>query len=413
MSRVSLALENLRGFVILMVLAFHSFMAYMASQPLFPTSFDSPPYDWQAHPIIDSNRWWGFDLFGAFQFLHLMQLMFFLSGLFVWSSLVRKGAATFLIDRVLRLGVPFTVGVFLLMPLAYFPVYRVSSIDPSASGFWSQWIALPFWPSGPIWFLWFVLALNVAAATIYWLVPRSKQLVDRLSDFASNHPERFFISLVTASALTYLPLARFFEPWQWIAFGPFAIQPSLAPQYAVYFLAGLAVGAGGIDRGFLRSDGMVARRWVAWLVGVVAAFLLWAVPAALIEKSQLALPVLGITRELGFVLFALSACFASIAFFLRFATRRRIFWSISENAYGIYLFHYVFVIWMQYSLLQFPIPAIVKGAIVLGATLVLSWAAAVSVSSVPVGARLMRGEQRTLMGRGSLAGCTRETQGLK
>lgn len=403
MSRVNLALGNLRGFVILMVLAFHSFMAYIAWQPLSPTPFDSPPYEWQAHPIIDSNRWWGFDLFGAFQFLHLMQLMFFLSGLFVWSSLVRKGAATFLIDRVIRLGVPFAVGVILLMPLAYFPAYSVRSVDPSWSGFWSHWISLPFWPSGPTWFLWFILVLNVSTGGIYWLAPRSKQFMVHLSDFAGRYPERFFISLVAASALIYLPLARLFEPWQWIAFGPFAIQPSLAPQYAVYFLAGLTVGAGGIDRGFLGSDGMLAQRWVAWLVSAVVAFLLWVVPAALIEKGQLALPVLGIARELGVVLFAASACFASIAFFLRFATLGRIFWSISENAYGIYLFHYVFVIWMQYSLLRFPIPAIVKGAIVLCATVVLSWAVAVSVSSVPVGARLMRGEQRTSMGWGGRA----------
>lgn len=286
----------------------------------FVDIFDSPPYEWQAHPIIDSNRWWGFDLFGAFQFLHLMQLMFFLSGLFVWSSLVRKGAATFLIDRVIRLGVPFAVGVILLMPLAYFPAYSVRSVDPSWSGFWSHWISLPFWPSGPTWFLWFILVLNVSTGGIYWLAPRSKQFMVHLSDFAGRYPERFFISLVAASALIYLPLARLFEPWQWIAFGPFAIQPSLAPQYAVYFLAGLTVGAGGIDRGFLGSDGMLAQRWVAWLVGAVAAFLLWVVPAALIEKGQLALPVLGIARELGVVLFAASACFASIAFFLRFAT---------------------------------------------------------------------------------------------
>src|SRR5262245_10613947 len=175
MSRVSLALDNLRGFIILMVLAFHSFMAYMASLPLSPSPFDAPPYDWQAHPIIDNKRWLGFDLFGAFQFLHLMQLMFFLSGLFVWPSLVRKGTTPFLRDRLLRLGVPFVVGVFLLMPLAYFPVYRLRSDDPSWSVFWSQWIALPFWPSGPIWFLWFVLVLNIMAAALYSFAPRTKE----------------------------------------------------------------------------------------------------------------------------------------------------------------------------------------------------------------------------------------------
>ena len=95
MSRVGLALDNLRGFVILMVLAFHSFMAYMASQPLSPSPFDASPYNWQAHPIIDSDRWWGFDLFGAFQFLHLMQLMFFLSGLFIWPSLHAQGGSQY------------------------------------------------------------------------------------------------------------------------------------------------------------------------------------------------------------------------------------------------------------------------------------------------------------------------------
>jgi hypothetical protein len=382
-----------------MVLAFHSFMAYMASGPSSPSPFDDPPYAWRAHPIVDSDRWLGFDVFGAFQFLHLMQLMFFLSGLFVWPSLVRKGAATFLRDRVLRLGVPFVIGVFLLMPAAYFPAYRVSAVDPGWSGFWSHWIALPFRPNGPMWFLWFVLLLNVTASGICWLAPGSKALVGRLSAFAGGYPECFFIGLVIVSALIYFPLARFFEPWHWVAFGPFEIQPSLAPQYAVYFFSGLAVGAGGIDRGLLRSDGMLAQRWAAWLVGAFAAFLLWVVPAALIETGRAAASSMaGMARELGFVLFAASACFASVSLFLRFATtQRQIFRSVSENSYGIYLFHYVFVIWTQYSLLQVSMPAILKGAVVLTVTLALSWATSVGVASFAIGARLMRGERRLAM----------------
>jgi len=397
MSRASLAFENLRGFVISMVLAFHSFMAYMTFQPLSQSPFDSPPYDWQAHPIIDSNRWWGFDLFGAYQFLHLMQLMFFLSGLFVWPSLARKGVAAFLPDRIMRLGVPFIVGVFLLMPLAYFPAYCTSSDDPSWSGFWSHWFALPFWPSGPIWFLWFILVLNVTAASIYWLVPRSKELVGSLSVIASNYPRRVFVGFIITSALLYLPLARLFEPWQWFQLGPFALQPSLAPQYVIYFLAGLILGARGIDRGLLKSDGVFAQRWTIWLVGAFAAFLLWVVAAALIETGA-QIWFLGTLRELGLILFAAGACCATVAFFLHFARRRgQIFWKISENAYGIYLFHYVFVIWTQYSLLQIPMPAVIKGTIVLSVTLVLSWATAAGISSIPVGARVMRGERRTSM----------------
>jgi membrane-bound acyltransferase YfiQ involved in biofilm formation len=241
--------------------------------------------------------------------------------------------------------------------------------------------------------------LNVTASGICWLAPGSKALVGRLSAFAGGYPECFFIGLVIVSALIYFPLARFFEPWHWVAFGPFEIQPSLAPQYAVYFFSGLAVGAGGIDRGLLRSDGMLAQRWAAWLVGAFAAFLLWVVPAALIEMGRAAASSMaGIAREFGFVLFAASACFASAALFLRFAnTQRQIFRSVSENSYGIYLFHYVFVIWTQYWLLQISAPAIVKGAVVLGVTLALSWASSASLSSFAIGGRLLRGERRTAM----------------
>ena len=173
MSKSSLALSNLRGFVILLVVAFHSFLAYLGSQPASPASFDSPPYHWKAFPILDSERWFGFDIFCAFQYVYLMHLMFFLSGLFVWSSLQRKGAMRFLYNRALRLGLPFVLGVYLLMPVAHYPVYRVTAVDPSWSAFWAHWTALPFWASGQLWFLWQLLALNAVAAGLFAVVPKA------------------------------------------------------------------------------------------------------------------------------------------------------------------------------------------------------------------------------------------------
>jgi glucans biosynthesis protein C len=77
MSKSSLALSNLRAFVILLVVAFHSVLAYLGSQPASLAPFDSPPYHWRAIPILDSERWFGFDLFCASQYVYLMHLMFF------------------------------------------------------------------------------------------------------------------------------------------------------------------------------------------------------------------------------------------------------------------------------------------------------------------------------------------------
>ena len=391
MSKTSLALHNLRGFAILNVLAFHSFIAYIDSQPASPLPFDSPPYGWTAHPIVDGHRWLGFDLICAFEFLCLMQLMFLLSGLFVWPSLRRKGARTFLYDRFLRVGVPFVLGVSVLMPLAYYPVYRVTAVDPSWSAFWSHWTALPFWPAGPLWFLWFLLVLNIAAAGMYWLAPRSGEFLARLSARSADDPGRFFIGLVAILALAYVPVAAVFTPWQWVNFGPFGFQPGPAAQYILFFFAGVGVGAYGLDRGLLASDGMLVRRWAFWLAGIPVSFVLWVIPTGLIVKGHgAALPGLQILADLGAVLFAASACFGMSAAFLRFAAARwPIFDAVSENAYGIYLFHYVFVIWTQYLLLGVALPAIAKGLIVFAVTVVLSWAASAALRRVPVAGRVI------------------------
>jgi hypothetical protein len=86
MFKINWPLKNLRGALLLLIVAFHAFSAYIVTQPATPPAFDSPPFDWRIFPIIDNERWFGFDLFCAFQFLYLMHFMFFLSGLFVWPA---------------------------------------------------------------------------------------------------------------------------------------------------------------------------------------------------------------------------------------------------------------------------------------------------------------------------------------
>jgi len=393
MNRTSLALSNLRAYAVLVVVAFHSSIAYLSSQPAAALPFDKPPFGWTVNPIVDADRWLGLDLFCASQFLYMMQLMFFLSGLFVWPSLQRKNWHAFLYDRFVRLGLPFALGVALLMPVAYYPVYRVTAVDPSWSAFWSHWIALPFWPSGPLWFLYCLFLLNVGAAALYWLAPRAVERVTRL--VAKTDPIRCFAVLVIVSLLAYFAFTDLAEPWHWVEYGPFAIQPAFAPQYAIYFLGGLVVGAGGLERGLLGPDGTLARHWGAWLGAAVVSFLVWISATAMVVKGH-ALPGLSIVSGIGLALYAASTCFAASAIFLRFTTARRpLLDAVSENAYGIYLFHYVFVLWMQYLLLGVDLPAIFKAVIVFGCTIVLSWAATAAVCSVPFGARMIRGQRRS------------------
>ena len=396
MSTTSLALGNLRAFVILIVLGFHSVLAYLDSLPAKQSRFDAPPYDWRSFPIIDGQRFFGFDLFCAWHDVYLMSLMFFISGLFVWPSLARKGSGTFLRDRLLRLGLPLVLAVYVLMPVALYPSYRVAAADPSIAEYWRQLLALPFWPCGPQWFLWQLLGLNFVAAGLHKIAPRVGGRFASFATWAAAHPGRFAVALLAASAVAYVPLALIYSPWTWFHFGPFHVQESRPLHYMVYFFAGLALGAHGLDRGLLDADGILARRWGLALGGAVAGFLLWILPTALImEYTDAPAPLaLQFVANLGFVASCAGGSAFVLALALRFARMRsRLLDSLSVNAYGMYLVHYVFVVWMQYALLGVALPALLKAAMVFAVTVLLSWGITAALGNIPLGSRLI-GAQR-------------------
>jgi hypothetical protein len=280
MSSSRRALVNLRAVVILIVLAFHSVLPYLASLPAITLPFDSAPYQWLAFPIIDSQRWFGFDLFCAWQDVGLMTLMFFLSGLFVPSSLASKGSWKFLSDRLLRIGLPMALAVIFLAPLAYYAAYRTTAVDPGPGAYLEHWLALPFWPCGPQWFLGELLAFNILAAAAYRFIPGWDRHLVRLAALADSNPVRFVAGLATISAVVYVPLMLAYSPFAWVNIGPISFQSSRPLHYLVYFLAGVAVGTYGLDRGLLDCDGVLARRWPAWLAAAFAGFLLWAAPTS-------------------------------------------------------------------------------------------------------------------------------------
>jgi len=72
-----------------------------------------------------------------------------------------------------------------------------------------------------------------------------------------------------------------------------------------------------------------------------------------------------------------------LAMFVRFANRRvRVFDGLNDNAYGIYLVHYLFSVWLQFALLGLAVIAIIKATIVFSGTLVLSWGLVATIRRV-------------------------------
>jgi len=172
------------------------------------------------------------------------------------------------------------------------------------------------------------------------------------------------------------------------------VQSSRALHYLVYFLAGVAIGDCGIDHGLLAPDGRLVRRWFRWtrsalgLFAVYVAILVGLAP----DRSAYGLPPLArqLIFGLGFVLCCGAISFAMLAVFRRFATARTsVLDSLSRNAYGIYLVHYGFVMWLQYALLPAAIPAVAKAAVVLSVALAASWTATAALRRIPAVARVI------------------------
>ena len=374
MSKSSLALSNLRAVVIVIVLAFHSCVAYLVNIPQ-SVAFTQAPYTWEAFPIADSHRWLGFDIFCASQDVSLMALMFFLSGLLTGPSLERKGARWYLFDRLRRIGLPFVLAVAFLSPISLYPAYAVRTVDANLTRFWEAWLSLPFWPTGPEWFLWQLLVLNILAVGLYMMFPTLLRQCRRFADWAGTRPLQYFAVLSGLAILAYAPLAYIYSPFQWAEFGPFGLQLCRPLIYILVFFAGLALGSRGLDGGLLTVDGPLARQWLGWTCAALLTFFVWAGLTSLTMPDwQTASVAAKLASVLTYPPASIAGGLFMLGVFLRFSRRRsRVLDSLSANAYGMYLVHYVFVVWLQYMLLPTDLGALTKAFLVFAGTMALSW----------------------------------------
>lgn len=366
------AIDYLRTFIIVLVLVHHSILAYVVFG-----KFNPEHYLWSTAPIVDPQRWVGFDVAVSFNDVFFMSLMFFVSGLFVWPNLTRKGTGAFLRDRMLRLGVPFAIAVTFLMPLAFYPSFKMTGADAGYFAFWRDTVTGGPWPAGPPWFVGVLLVFDCVAALIYWAVPGIGSAIRDTTLGIFKRPLVFFLILAALSAAAFFPMLIGFGSSYWFALGPMTVQACRALHYTVYFFAGVAVSAYGLDRSDFVPGGSLSRRWMLWSAAGLASFMIF---LSIITNWP---PPIGAFGR-WFVIACAALSFACLAIFLRFANRRfAIFESLNDNSYGIYLIHYLFVVWLQYALMNVDLPAIAKASIVFTAVLALSWGVIAALRRVP------------------------------
>jgi surface polysaccharide O-acyltransferase-like enzyme len=371
------AFDRARTFIILLVLIHHSVI----------------PYTYYGH--TDRQSFLLFDAVVTFNDSFFMAAMFLLSGLFVWPSLRRKGASDFLRGRWLRLGLPYAVGAVILMPIAYYAVeLRNSGPGTGFIAFWWKTVTVGPWESGPIWFLGVLLAFDMLAAVIYRVAPASVEAIGRVSTAKLEHPAYAFWMFLAASVLVYMPLDHHFGIARWFTLGPLAVQDDRILLYLLYFFVGVGIGAVHGDRSLLSPDGELARRWPLWLAATTVTY---AALIGLIFYKREFLPDPNNPPQgwdnvhaLFFACFSASQTINLLALFLKFDHGgRSILDPLRESSFGIFLIHYMPLLWLQYALFGIslaPLPqatAILKALILFAATLAISWLATLAVRRIP------------------------------
>jgi hypothetical protein len=143
----------------------------------------------------------------------------------------------------------------------------------------------------------------------------------------------------------------------------------------------------------LVENGLLAKRWMVWAAFALASYgaiplLVYTHHSGLVDFNS---PPLWwhAAYGLAFAMFSAAMTFTVPAVCLRF--EQSWFWLLDARpqAYGIYLLHFIPLIWLQYVVYDPAFPALVKFAIVFAGTLSMSWALTVLLRKISVAARMI------------------------
>jgi len=163
-----------------------------------------------------------------------MGCMFLLSGYFTPASFDRKGPRKFLIDRLVRLGIPMlfydlVIHPFLIYWLARHDVHQLSFRQWAASYYTSFHLG-----RGPLWFVEALLLFSLAY--LLWRLTTGKRIPQASEDCAAPNGFSLVILAVFLGVASFL--VRLWRPVGW-CYEPLNLQLPFFPQYIVMFILGV------------------------------------------------------------------------------------------------------------------------------------------------------------------------------
>jgi surface polysaccharide O-acyltransferase-like enzyme len=310
-----------------------------------------------------------------------MGLFFFIAGYFVPSSFDRKGPKPFLKDRLIRLGIPLIVYIFLISPVILYTTTLHYSADASkVVSFWefyrTEILSFAITEPGPLWFL---LALLVFSA-VYTLVRMVRK------DIAPNIPfPSVKVLLLTAALIGLVTFGiRQIFPIGTLLFG---LNFGYFPAYIVLFIAGIIA----YRNQWLMS---IPRRTVK-IMGIIALVVLPILPIAALILN----PTLSTSGGLNinafiyamwepFVGFGISLLL--LAVYRKYRNQTNQFQrSVDASSYTVYIIHSLVLVAYSIWLHSAQMPSFIEFLILGGLGTITSYLIAMLIRKIPYAKKIL------------------------
>jgi glucans biosynthesis protein C len=286
-------------------------------------------------------------IFMAVNMSFFMGLFFLVSAYFVPPALERKGAAKFMRDRLVRLGVPLLVFMFAVFPVLGYLLFGRLEIG-----------------LGHLWFLELLLVFS-AVYVACWLIKKPSSKAKK----AFPGTGKIVAFTVALGLISFV--VRIVAPVNyWVPLGLF--EPFHLTEYIMLFGAGvIAYREGWVDA----IPAAAGKLWSR--IAILMVFLLLVIGAAT-DSSQFdgGLTVASLLGSFWEAFMCVSMCIALLALFKnKFNSQGPLAKALANNAFTVYLIHIPIVIFLQYLLIGVAIDPLVKFVVVGAAGVLLAFAA--------------------------------------
>lgn len=362
-------IDNLRIYLTLLVILHHAAIAYGGAG------------DWGVKDqVTDAISPIILSIFNGINQAYFMATFFLLAGYFTPAAFQRKGAQSFLIDRLVRLGIPLLVYTTLILNINGYLIDRFYLGQ-------AYQIRLAYEP-GHLWFLQALLVFAVVYVLIRTLVGRNGAMVAEQSvrPFPADRTLWGWIGIL--AVLTFAVRLRLpVGVWVW------GVQPGHFVHYLFAFGAGIIAYRHGW---FEQLPPTQARRWgIGVLLGIPAFVLVGVLAGVLDDPTTMSRMMGGLHWEA--LLYALWESFFLIAalIFLLHLFRTRFNQAgpwlrfLAVNVYTVYIIHQTILYAANIGLLNVALPSIVKFFIAAAITIPVCFLLSALIRRLPGATRIL------------------------